>query len=152
MPMDDTNLSTSRRQATLTDSDLAYQVKKLALGEYVKQTYGGWDEAFQRRFHDRRWAPAGTQIVAVKGMDVGWVWCTHHADHISVDGIYILPQHQGHGIGTYLLSCLRSEAVSVGKAVQLWVMKRNPAFEFYKRVGFSVIGETETHWHMEAKA
>jgi hypothetical protein len=32
------------------------------------------------------------------------------------------------------------------------VMKINPAFRFYKQLGFSVIGETETHWHMEAKA
>ena len=149
--MDETNLSISLRQATLTDSDFAYQVKKTALGEYVKKTYGEWDEAFQRRFHDRQWEPAGTQIVVVNGIDVGWVGCTQQADHIYIDGIYILPQHQGRGIGTYLLTRLRDEAYSVGKSVRLWVMKINPAFEFYKRAGFSVIGEKETHRHMEAK-
>src|SRR5919204_6392253 len=85
--MDEINLSIALRQATLTDSDFAYQVKKTALGEYVKKTYGEWDEAFQRRFHDRQWEPAGTQIVVVNGIAVGWIWCTHHIDHISIDGI-----------------------------------------------------------------
>jgi ribosomal protein S18 acetylase RimI-like enzyme len=150
--MDETNLSISLRQAALTDSDFAYQVKKIALGNYVKKVYGEWDEVFQHRFHDRQWEPAGTQIVVVNGIDVGWVWCTHQADHINVDGIYIMPQYQGHSIGTYLLTRLRAEAYRVGKSVRLWVMKINPAFEFYKRAGFSVIGEKETHWHMEAKA
>jgi ribosomal protein S18 acetylase RimI-like enzyme len=150
--MKDTSLSIALRQATLTDSDFAYHVKKVALGEYVKKTYGRWDEAFQRRFHDRQWEPAGTQIIVTDGTDVGWVWFTRHAGHISVDGIYILPQHQGCGIGTYLLTRLRNEAIRTGKAVRLWVMKVNPAVEFYKHLGFSVMGETETHWHMEAQA
>jgi GNAT superfamily N-acetyltransferase len=146
------NLLISLRPATPADSDFAYQVKKVALGDYVKKTYGRWDEVFQRQFHDRQWQPAGTQIVVASGTDAGGVWCTAHSDHISVDGIYLLPQHQGRGIGTYLLSRLRDEAFRVGKSVRLWVMKVNPAFKFYKQVGFSVIGETETHWHMEAKA
>ena len=152
MPMKDTSLSISLRQATSADSDFAYHVKKIALGEYVKRTYGKWDEAFQRRFHARQWEPAGTQIIAADGTDVGWIWFTHHADHISVDGIYILPQHQGRGIGTYLLTRLGSDATRVGKVVRLWVMKVNPAVEFYKQRGFSIISETETHWHMEAQA
>jgi ribosomal protein S18 acetylase RimI-like enzyme len=150
--MKDTSLSIVLRQATPADSDFAYHVKKVALGEYVKKTYGRWDEAFQRSFHERQWEPAGTQMIVVNGTDVGWVWCTHHADHLSVDGIYILPQYQGRGIGTYLLTRLRNDALRAEKAVRLWVMKVNPAVEFYKHRGFSVMGETETHWHLEAQA
>jgi hypothetical protein len=51
MPMAHTNLCISLRQATPADSAFAYQVKKVALGEYIKQTYGRWDGAFQREFH-----------------------------------------------------------------------------------------------------
>lgn len=150
--MDATDLCIALRQATPADSDFAYQVKKVALGEYVQKTYGEWDEAFQRQFHDRQWQPAGTQVVVANGVDVGWIWCTVHSDHISVDGIYLLPQHQGRGIGTSLLTRLKDKAFRAGKSMRLWVMKVNPAFELYKRVGFSVIGEIETHWHMEAQA
>ena len=95
------NLFISLRPATPADNDFAYQVKKVALGEYVKKMYGRWDEVFQRTFHDRQRQPAGTQIVVASGTDVGWVWCTAHSDHISVDGIYLLPQYQSRGIGTW---------------------------------------------------
>ncbi len=54
--MDETNVLVSLRQAAPVDRDFAYEVKKVALGEYVKKTYGRWDEAFQRRYHDRQWA------------------------------------------------------------------------------------------------
>jgi len=147
-----TNLCISLRQATHADSAFAYQVKKVALGEYIQQTYGRWDEAFQREFHDRQWDPAGTQIIVVNGVDAGWVWVTQHADYLRVDGIYLVPQYQGCGIGTDLLTRLKDEAFRAGKSVRLWVMKVNPAVAFYKQVGFSVIGETQTHWHMEALA
>ena len=148
--MDETNVLVSLRQADPVDRDFAYEVKKVVLGEYVKKTYGRWDEAFQRRYHDRQWAPADTQIVVAEGCDVGWIWCTHHTDRISIDGIYILPHYQGRGIGTSLLTRLQEGAAEGGKSVRLWVMKINPAFDLYKRIGFSVIGEKETHWYMEA--
>jgi len=49
--MDGTNWRISLRQATHADSAFAYQVKKIALGEYIQQTYGRWDKAFQCEFH-----------------------------------------------------------------------------------------------------
>lgn len=39
------------RKATADDSEFVFLVKKAALGEYIEQTWG-WDEDFQRRFHN----------------------------------------------------------------------------------------------------
>ena len=44
-------LNVTLRAATQDDSEFVFLVKKAALGKYVEQTWG-WDESFQRQFHD----------------------------------------------------------------------------------------------------
>ena len=140
------------RQATSADSQFCYCTKKSAHGENIVRTYGPWDEAFQRQFHEKQWKPEGVQILVVGRTDVGWIWSCHHADQIRIHGIYILPAHQRKGIGTFLVNRLREESVKTDKPVRLWVMKRNTAVEFYKKLGFAVIGQNKTHWAMEYRA
>jgi len=135
------------RQATPADSDFAYQVKKAALGEYVAKTWG-WDEEFQLEYHRKDFDPSVIQIMTVDDSDVGWVVFTRSDDEIQVNEIYILPEHQRQGIGSHLINQLLEEAQEKGVPVTLGVLKVNPARRFYEKLGFSVIGETDTHYRM----
>jgi ribosomal protein S18 acetylase RimI-like enzyme len=63
----------------------------------------------------------------------------------------VAPEHQGKGIGTRLISEVLQDAHSRGLAVRLRVLKVNPAQRLYERLGFAVVGETETHHLMEAR-
>lgn len=87
-------------------------------------------------------------IVSADGEDVGWFAYTEQVDHIAVDALYVVPGHQRHGIGSQVMDHIRAVAGVVGKPVRLWVMKKNPAVQFYTRQGFAKVGEKATHWQM----
>ena len=90
------------RPATQADYPFLYTLHKLALGPYVEATWG-WDEACQgKRFRDA-WEPTANQVVLLGGEPIGCWRVEEHADHVFVDYLAIMPEHQRHGIGASLL-------------------------------------------------
>jgi ribosomal protein S18 acetylase RimI-like enzyme len=68
--------------------------------------------------------------------------------HINDDtpelAISILPEFRGLGIGTRLMKRLFKLLISNGyKKTSLSVQKNNPAFRFYKKLGYKVIGDNK---------
>jgi ribosomal protein S18 acetylase RimI-like enzyme len=70
----------------------------------------------------------------------------------SISQIQLLPNWQGRGIGTELVSQFVNEARSNGKSVQLSVLKSNPARSLYERIGFKVISESKHGVTLRAEA
>ena len=65
---------------------------------------------------------------------------------------YLLPEHQGRGIGTHLIKTLLAEAAHQLKPVHLQVLKVNlRARQLYERLGFEPTGETHTHFLMSTR-
>jgi GNAT superfamily N-acetyltransferase len=86
------------RPATQADYHFLYTLHKLALGLYVEATWG-WDEEFQgKRFRDE-WEPTANQVVLLGGEPIGCLRVEDHDDHVFVDYIALMPEHQRHGIG-----------------------------------------------------
>ena len=54
----------SLRAASDTDQEFAFRVKQAAFGAYVERVWG-WDDDFQRRFHDRDWRLHRPVIITV---------------------------------------------------------------------------------------
>ena len=139
----------SLRAATPKDSGFAFRVKKAALGQYVRETYG-WDEDEQSRLHKRRIASTATRIIVLDGRDMGLVAIRENADCIRILQLFLLPEAQGKGIGSHVLAQVLREADRVHLPVALRVLKSNPrARAFFGRHGFTVVGETETHYNMQ---
>ena len=69
-------------------------------------------------------------------------------DELFLRSIEIDPAHQGLGIGTAMVVQLIGRAAAMGRPVGLRVLKVNPAFRRYQRLGFAVIEETTTHLRM----
>jgi GNAT superfamily N-acetyltransferase len=139
----------SLRAATAEDSGFAFKVKKAALGQYVRDIHG-WDEDEQRRLHRRRFDPAATRIVMLHGRDIGLVAIRERADCIRLLQLFLLPEAQGEGIGSHVLTQVLREADRVHRPAVLRVLKSNPrAKAFFERHGFTLVGETETHYNME---
>ena len=60
--------------------------------------------------------------------------------------LQIHPDFQGRGFGS---SILQQVILAAGhKAVNLTVLKCNPAYQLYLRSGFNVIGEDEHEYHL----
>lgn len=69
-----------------------------------------------------------------------------HLDGVTtkVHKLYILPQAQGSGVGRAFISCISDRAAIHGsKKLQLNVYRKNPAIEFYKKVGFKLAYEQD---------
>jgi ribosomal protein S18 acetylase RimI-like enzyme len=137
------------RPATQADSRFAFDVKKAALGEYVRETYG-WDEDEQRRLHEQRLRPSATRIIVSDGQDVGLVAVREAGDRVHVLQLFLLPEAQGKGIGSHVLAEVLAEAHRLQRRVALRVLKSNPrAKAFYERHRFAVVQQTKTHYMME---
>lgn len=144
-PLDVVNL----RQATAADCEFAFQAKKAAFRPYVEQVWG-WDEAKQRQMHERRSAEQEFQVIQESGLDVGVLATVRERDCLKLNQLFILPEHQGKGIGSRCMSLAIAEARRLGLPVRLRVLKVNPrALSFYERLGFVRTGETDAHILME---
>lgn len=138
------------RPATQSDSEFAYQILRAALGEYVEQTWG-WDEGWQRRHHHSDFDPTEVQIITCQGKDVGWLLIRREPEAIVVSELYLSPDSQGRGIGSFVLNQVLCEAGQSGLPVRLGVLKVNVrARRLYERLGFRTVSETDVYYRMEA--
>ena len=62
----------------------------------------------------------------------------------------ILPEYQNRGVGSAVIRDVLAQAQAEGLSVGLQVLKVNPARRLYERLGFSLVGETATHYLMRA--
>jgi GNAT superfamily N-acetyltransferase len=135
------------RAATEDDRAFLYDLMVATMKEYVAQTWG-WDEEFQRRRFLASNPATRSQIIVVAGQEVGAVSIVEREAELFLASLLILPAHQRQGLGTAILQDLFRRAATLGVPVGLQVLKVNPARRLYERLGFTLVGETPTHWLM----
>ena len=138
------------RSACDADREFAYSVKVAAFRVYAEQVWG-WDAAEQRRLHERRFDAQDCRIVRLGDADVGFMALEHEHDCLRLNQLFLLPEHQGRGVGRSCMLGLLDEARRRGVPVRLRVLRVNPrALAFYERIGFRHVGATETHHLLES--
>jgi GNAT superfamily N-acetyltransferase len=75
----------------------------------------------------------------IDGQDAGLLRVDEFDTHIHIDQLFILPEFQNQGFGRVILDQAIEQAKSIGLPLRLWVLRVNPAREFYERLGFSII-------------
>lgn len=137
------------RNAKPNDSEFAYCVKKAAFKEYVEKVWG-WDEDEQQQLHGQRFCDQDFQIINLAGIDVGVIAVVVQPDCLKVNQLFLLPEHQGKGIGSKCMLLIMEEGCRLGLPMCLRVLKINlRALAFYQRLGFVCVDETDTHILME---
>jgi ribosomal protein S18 acetylase RimI-like enzyme len=127
------------RPAAPADNEFCFQLHKAAMGGYVAAIWG-WNEQGQREHHTRAFNPGRWQIITAGGTDIGMLDVEHRPDEIYLGRIEILPDHQGHGIGTRLISALLDEAAQNGQDLVLDVLAVNHrAQALYRRLGMAEV-------------
>jgi ribosomal protein S18 acetylase RimI-like enzyme len=102
---------------------------------------GAWDEQDLVARFRQAFDPDDVQIIEVDGVDAGYLQVSESAEEISLAQIHLAAPFRSRGIGTRLIRALMSDARTKGKPVSLAVVRNNPAFSLYRRLGFRVIGE-----------
>jgi GNAT superfamily N-acetyltransferase len=142
------DISFERLPHTPEARDFAFEVKRAAMGPHIMVRWG-WDEAFQRNFHEQRFRDTPLSQIMLKEQAIGTIALTALADHLRLDEFYLLPPHQGQGLGTRILNHCLAIADARGMPLRLRYLKWNPVGSLYRRHGFTVIDETEIHFIME---
>jgi GNAT superfamily N-acetyltransferase len=137
------------RPPTPADAALYYRVLELTMREHVVATWGQWDEDRVRRETAAELASPHAHVIVVDGIDAGVLLVEHLASHVQLGQLFILPAHQGQGVGRHLVENLVAEATRAGLPVRLRVLRVNPARMFYEKLGFVVVESTPERFFME---
>ena len=104
--------------------------------------------AQQQGYHSN-FPRAEFQIILRHGNPIGRMVINRGAVEWSLVDIALLPAHRNRGIGTALIQKLSAEAEAAGLPLRLFVIRGQPAFRLYQRLGFVKIGESGLHDLME---
>jgi ribosomal protein S18 acetylase RimI-like enzyme len=139
----------TRRSAIASDSEFARLAHHRAYRDVVIAQFGAWDEAEQDRFFDDTWKTNPHMILMCDGAPCGYLGVDLHPGQIDLREIVILPEFQGRGLGSTILSELKVRSESARVPVRLRVLQKNRAADLYRRFGFEERGRTSTHFLME---
>lgn len=142
-------MSWTVRRACSDDKESLYDLNRAAYQDVVRKQFGAWDERWQRRHFEEKWSSEEFEIVEHEGQRIGALSVSRNKREVRIIEILLLPDFQGHGIGTELLHREISFADERGLPVRLRVLRENRARSLYERLGFRVCGETDTHFLME---
>jgi ribosomal protein S18 acetylase RimI-like enzyme len=99
----------------------------------------------------RAFEPAHTRHILFGGERVGFVVLlpmpTLVPDHLVLDHLYIAPQAQRQGIGSWVMAQVLAEADRLGLPVRVTALKLSEANRFYQRHGFELQHESEWDLH-----
>ena len=90
------------------------------------------------------------KLIYLNDTRVGMVKYQIHTDSLHINQIQIDPAHQNKGIGGAVLRQLTELAGP--RDCTLNVLKTNPAYALYQRLGFAVTGEDNFEFHMRRAA
>ena len=139
------------RAARSDDEPLLFALYRDAMRGYVAETWG-WDESWQRTHFLQAYVPAHHAVV-VRGTHqgaahaqseeqlVGRICLTRHWRRIFLRDIELVAAERNRGLGTAMVRALLELARTEHRAVDLLVLKCNPAQRLYARLGFTVIGD-----------
>jgi GNAT superfamily N-acetyltransferase len=85
--------------------------------------------------------PAGETGGTAKDEVLGRLYVDRGAEAWLVLDLALLPEHQRKGIGTCLLTRVRTEAAAAGRPVRLHVERFNQARRLYQRLGFTQVAD-----------
>ena len=84
--------------------------------------------------------------IVIKGKTVGCLLTENKDDGILIDELYLESEYRNKKIGSNIIENI----IDNNKIVYLWVYKLNEkAIKLYKRLGFTIIEETDTRLHMK---
>ncbi|MCV0397542.1 MAG: GNAT family N-acetyltransferase [Rhizobiaceae bacterium] len=127
-------LTLSMRASGKGDARFLLHLEEQCVRGYAVALWGSWRPSSTVEAFD----PAGHRVLMQGGVDIGCVATEERADHIWIQKLYVHPDWQNLGVGTWALRHVVNEAVSARLPVRLSVLVTNPAVGFYEREGFSV--------------
>lgn len=129
------------RLRAAVDADIPFLVTLRQLAMSPHRIAAGVPEHDEQVYAKVRKDFAFASVVIHKSVPIGLFKATQDASPWSISQVQLLPEWQRQGIGTELVSRFVADARAQGEAVELTVLKVNPARRMYERLGFKVVTE-----------
>jgi ribosomal protein S18 acetylase RimI-like enzyme len=134
------------RQASPQDFDYCAKLYFAGMEQIIRQLNLGMDR--QITTFQKQWEPAQVQVITLNGTDVGWLQSMTAEGALFLAQLFVDAPVQRRGIGTEVMRRLIGEASRSGRAVELAVVKINPALRLYERLGFKTTHEDDLKFYM----
>jgi GNAT superfamily N-acetyltransferase len=125
-----------------SDASLFRRVIDKTMRGLIIATWGAWDEERVQREAIEFTQSTNGKVIQIGDTAAGILVVDREPGQIWLRQIYLLPEHQGKGIGRRLVMNLLAEGGSANVPIRLRVLALNPALVFYVKLGF-VTTETE---------
>jgi len=130
------------RKAARSDMDWLYATFKRTMQDFIERTWG-WNELFQQHGFIENLPPGSFVILRDNDEDVGACSILEKADHLWLEMVLVVPEHQKRGLGGELVRHAQSLATQKHKPLRLSVLRINPAQHFYRHQGFTHYAEDD---------
>lgn len=130
----------SRRKARAEDLECLDRIYTVNMKAYVENV-ATWSPTFFRR----TFRPEEFEVLMSADKIIGMVKVVRGTREIYLAELQVESSYQGLGVGTQVLRSLVAESERSGKVLWLKVLKGNPAERLYRRLGFELMEECQTH-------
>jgi GNAT superfamily N-acetyltransferase len=127
---------------TQSDADALVAIRIAAMRDSLERI-GRFDPQRARERFLASFDPALCRFIAVDGVQSGFILIRPQEDHWVLDHLYILPEHQGKGIGAAVLRYVFANADAQRMPLRVGALRGSDSNRFYQRHGFIQIDEAE---------
>jgi ribosomal protein S18 acetylase RimI-like enzyme len=115
----------------------------------IERLFGLRGDEVERQKFNEVYDERISSIICCENRAVGWLSVITGATTVEIGHLYLLPEYQRRGIGSFLIRRVIEAARASGLRVRISTAKINPALELYERLGFQHVGESEFKTYME---
>ncbi|VWC65876.1 GNAT family acetyltransferase [Burkholderia lata] len=128
--------------ATRSDVEALVAIRIVAMRDSLERI-GRFDPQRARERFLASFDPALCRFIEADGVSAGFFVVRPQEDHWLLDHLYIVPGHQGKGIGATVLRRILVEADEKRVAVRVGALRGSDSNRFYARHGFVRADEAE---------
>lgn len=128
------------------------ELRVLAMRDSL-QALGRFDPDRARARFLGSFEPAHTRAIVSAGQTAGFVVLRPEGGHWLLDHLYIVPGHQGQGLGAQVLERVFAEADQAGQVLRVGALKGSRSNAFYLRHGFVPVdaGEWDLYYQRQPR-
>lgn len=134
--------SVSLQPVRAEESEALIRLRIEAMRESLERV-GRFDEARARHRFLSTFVPEHTSHIVLDDERVGLLVVERTPEGLSLEHLYVRPQHQGRGIGAAVLALVFARADREALPVRVGALRGSDSNRFYLRHGFVPVGEGE---------
>ena len=135
-------MNISFAHTTQSDADALVAIRIIAMRESLERI-GRFDPQRARERFLASFDPALCRFIEADGVQAGFILTRRQEDYWLLDNLYILPEHQGKGIGAAVLQDVFANADAQRMPIRLGALRGSDSNRFYQRYGFTQTDEAE---------